>query len=249
MIRATPRMKPFAVGFSLFAAASMLMSACARAPEAPRSEQPGPPAAELPAPPAEQPKAEEAVSIAPPTGNEVLAKVNLIFEGAVTLDASRAPNYFVGDFNGDGSQDFAVIVKPVEAKLPDINSEVANWILGDPTQVGLPDPSKVVQDPPKLKPVYIGRSDSQLLAFIHGHGPNGWRDPLSRQTYLLKNAVGSHPASQSVAELVSAAKDKANKPAIYANMSKNSNVIKQVLGGSPGFLYYTGAKYAWYAQK
>ena len=225
-------------------AVSTLMSACARAPEPPKAEEPPPAAAT--APPAAEPKTEVAVAIPPPTADEVRAKVNFIFEGAVTLDVSRTPYYFVGDFNGDGSQDLAVVVKPVEAKLPDINSEVANWILGDPTQVVLPDPSKTVQEPPKPKPVHIERSDSQLLAFIHGHGQNGWRDPLSRQTYLLKNAVGSNPSAQSVTALVKAAQGKTKKPAIYANMSKKGNVIMQGLGGSPGFLYYTGAKYAWY---
>jgi hypothetical protein len=247
MIRLKRRAIAVAGTLCISAAVSTFMSACARAPEPPKAEEP-PPAASTALPAAER-KTEEAVSIPPPTADEVRAKVNFIFEGAATLDGSRTPNYFVGDFNGDGSPDLAVIVKPVEAKLLDINSEVANWILGDPTQVLLPDPSKTVQEPPKLKPVHIERSDSQLLAFIHGHGQNGWRDPLSRQTYLLKNAVGSNPSSQSVAELVRAAEGKAKRPAIYANMSKKGNVIMQGLGRSPGFLYYTGSKYAWYAQK
>lgn len=140
-------------------------------------------------------------------------------------------------------------MRPVEAKLPDINSNVANWILGDPTQVMLPDPTKSVQVPPELKPVQIKRTDSHLLVLIHGHGPNGWRDPLARQTYLLKNSVGRNPTAQSVTELVKASKGKARKPAIYGDMSKKGNVIMQELRGSPGFLYYTGAKYVWYELK
>jgi hypothetical protein len=233
-----------ALGLSLVALA--LMSGCAGTPESPKTEEP-PAAAAIPA--AEEPKPEGTVPNLPPTEAEVRAKVTLIFDDAVIVDASRRPDYFIGDFNGDNSQDLALIVRPVEAKLADINSEVANWIVGDPTQVMLPDPHKSVQTPPIPKPVVIERTDHHLLAFIHGHGPDGWRDPLARQTYLLKNAVGRNPTAQYVIELVKASKGKARKPAIYADMSKKGSVIMQSLRGSPGFLYYSGSKYVWYELK
>ena len=167
----------------------------------------------------------------------------------MTVDASRTPYFLSGDFNGDGSQDLALIVRPVEAKLQDINSEVANWILGDPTLASHPDMAKPVQQLPKSRPVQIEPSDSQLLAVIHGHGPNGWRDPLARQTYLLRNAIGANPATQSVTEMAAAVRNKTSKPAISASVSKKGNVIKQRLGSSSGFLYYTGARYVWYELK
>jgi len=227
----------------LSAATLVLMPGCARAPEPPKTE-------ELPVPVSvptvPEPKAEAAVSNPPPTAGEVRAKVTLIFEDAVIVDASHGPGYFVGDFNGDGSQDLALIVRPVVSKLPNINSDVANWILGDPTQVALLDPTKSVQAHPTIKRVKIEPADSNLLALIHGHGPTGWRDPLARQTYLLKNAVGRNPAPQSVAELMKASKDRARKPVIHFDMSKDGSVIRQALRGSPGFLYYDGSKYVWY---
>jgi hypothetical protein len=224
------------------------MSGCGQAPEPPKAEEPAP-ARAVAAAPAPEPITAEASPIPPPTDDEARAKVNLIFEGVVNVDASRSPYLLSGDFNGDGSQDLALIVRPVHEKLQDINSEVANWILGDPTVAAPPDLSKSVQQLPKPKPVHIESTDSPLLAVIHGHGPNGWRDPLARQTYLLKNAIGSNPATKSVAELAAAARNKTSKPSVYANVSKKGNVIKQKLGNSTGFLYYTGAKYVWYELK
>ncbi len=230
--------------FLVSAAALALLSGCAGTSEPPKTEEP----TAVAMPPAPEPRTEGAISN-PPSADEVRAKITYIFEDAVIFDASRRPGYLVGDFNGDGSQDLALIVRPVEAKLPDINNEVANWILGDPTQVLLPDPHKSVQTPPGSMPVLIERTDSHLLVLIHGHGPNGWRDPLARQTYLLKNAVGRNPTAQSVTELLKASKRNAKKPVIYAHMSKAGSVIMQSLRGLPGFLYYSGAKYVWYELK
>jgi len=62
-------------------------------------------------------------------------------------------NFVVGDFNGDGSEDLAVVVKPNETKLAEVNSEMANWILEDPKKIVLPSSSLAVPISNKPAPV------------------------------------------------------------------------------------------------
>ncbi len=200
-----------------------------------------------PLPPAPLPEAApHDAKPAPPKPADVRAIVDRIFQTAVTVDAERPYDYMVGDFNGDGSQDIAMVVKPVESGLAEINSEVANWILEDPTKIPQPDPKKIVQAPPAPpEPVYVHTNDT-LLAILHGFGPEGWRSPQSRQVYLLKGAVGAGLKVKPVSDLLTAAKDKENKPRLNTKMLTNGEVFQEVLNGKNGFIYYTGAKYVWY---
>jgi hypothetical protein len=78
-----------------------------------------------------------------------------------------------------------------------------------------------------------------LLAIIHGYGPGGWRNPDARQTYLLKHAVGNDMTARSRADAMKiAGKDK------LPNL--RGDVIVERLGQKRGFLYWTGARYAWW---
>ena len=54
------------------------------------------------------------------------------YEDAVSIDSSRT--ILVGDFNGDNSEDVAVVVRPGQGKIAELNSEYVNWILEDPHQ-------------------------------------------------------------------------------------------------------------------
>jgi hypothetical protein len=222
----------------LLAAVSADMTGCVKPPEQPRVEQPPPPeAAQPPAPAPEQAKPELALKLPPSTQADVRSAIARIYKDAVIVDASR---FVVGDFNGDGSQDVAVVVKPAMGALAEINSEVANWILEDPQKVVLPDSSKATQPlAPPPKPTYVEQADT-LLVVLHGYGPSGWRDPKSRQTYLLKNAVGANLKSHPLADLLRASNSKAKLPKL------RGDVINETIGEESGFLYYTGAKYAWY---
>src|SRR6185369_6084964 len=76
--------------------------------------------------------AEPSESPRPPKADEVAGALSRVFNKAVSLDETRAPSFVVGDFNGDGSQDLAVVTKATESALPEINNELANWILEDP---------------------------------------------------------------------------------------------------------------------
>ena len=182
-----------------------------------------------------QTKPAEAPKLPQPKIADVHEAIKRVFQKAVSLDEKHNPSFFVGDFNGDGSQDLAVIVKPAEGMLPEINSELANWILEDPQKVAAPSPgSRRIP-----APVRVEKGDS-LLAVIHGYGPDGWRNPSAKQTYLLKNGAGVNMRSQTARDLIASAKDK-KKPAL-----RDGDVISQTLAGQQGFLYWTGAKYGWY---
>ena len=140
------------------------------------------------------------------------------YEKAVTVDSS-AP-FLVGDFNGDKSEDIAIVVKPAAAKLTELNSEYVNWILEDPRGAA------------KIRPTI--RRDDLLLAVIHGVDREGWRNQMARQTYLLTNSVGNELATQPGREL------KKTLPRLQGD------VIREKLDGTAGIIFWTGGRYAWH---
>ena len=219
-------------------ALALVMVGCAKAPEPPRAEQPPPAEAVLPpATPTVEVKPEPAAKLPPPTQDEVRGAVARVYKDTVVVDTNR---FAVGDFNGDGSQDLAVVVTPATGMLGEINSEVANWILEDPQKIVLPDPKKAAQPmAPVPAPTRVVQSDV-LLVVLHGHGPSGWRSPESRQTYLLKNAAEGGIKSQQITTVL---KDNGGKPPL---LKLRGDVISETLGAEPGFLYYNGSKYVWY---
>jgi hypothetical protein len=221
------------------------LSGCAKPAGAPKAEEPSPPQPTDATPG----KIEKAPSLPPPKPQEVTEVVNRVFQNAMTINAGRSQNYVLGDFNGDGSQDIAILVRPADGSLDDINSEVANWIREDPHKIILPDPRKSVQEPPPSTGPVVVEQGEVLLAVVHGYGPEGWRNPLARQTYLLKNAVGSNMMRRPFKELTDSARGKEKQPKLTPAMVANGEVIKEVFGGKSGFLYYTGARYAWYQER
>jgi hypothetical protein len=174
---------------------------------------------------------------APPQASEINDKVARIFQGAVETDARQKTPALVGDFNGDGSEDIAVVVKPNPDKLEEINGDVANWVLVDPQTFTLPDPHKAVQKlPPAPAPVKV-QPDDVLLAVIHGYEREGWRNPAAQQTYLLKNAVGRDLRVRSSRD--------ATKDAALLH-TRNLDLIQEDLNGASGFLYWTAGRYVWF---
>src|SRR5262249_42368742 len=120
-----------------------------------------------------------------PSEGELRGAIVRNYENVVTIDNSLPTPFLIGDFNGDKSEDIAIVVKPAGAKLSELNSEYVNWILEDPRQTSRP----------KIK------RDDLLLAVIHGVDREGWRNQMARQTYLLTNAVGNEFATQQGREL------------------------------------------------
>jgi hypothetical protein len=239
---------------SLLIVACYLFSAACKSND--NNVKPEPRAAATPAPSARQeapiaantsvatqePTPAEALELPPPKPEEVRAVVARVYKDAVTIDTNRQPFYIVGDFNGDDSEDIAVVVKPARGKLEEINSEVANWILEDPQQVRLPDQSKAVQSQPQAPEPVKAQPDEALLTIIHGYKAEGWRNPAAQQAYLLSNAVGNTMSTEPLRDMQSATINK-------SILSKNAAVIRATLAGAQGFLYWTGAKYAWHKKQ
>jgi hypothetical protein len=159
-----------------------------------------------------------------------------VFRNAVIIDTKSSPYFMVGDFNGDLSQDVAVVVKPAAAGLMEINDELANWILVDP-KISYHSRSYAGM---VRRPARVRVSDGDiLLAVIHGFGFNGWRDDQATQTYVLKNAAGAGMRTEARRQVV--------RPDTQDKLPHiRGDVIAQGLAGQSGFLYYNGAKYAWY---
>lgn len=211
------------------------LAGCAR-PEQPAVE--APPPAQPASPPAPPPPPSPTV-LPKPQPAEIQAKINSVYQGTVNTDNSHDPAFLVGDFNGDLSQDVAIVVKPVDGKLEEINHEFANWMRGDPLRAVLPNPKVVLQEKRAGEKVRIERGDI-LLAVIHGYGPEGWRNREATQTYLLRNSVGSDMRTQSKKDLIATAKKGAKLPSI------GGDVLRETLGGRAGFVYYNGARYLWF---
>lgn len=171
---------------------------------------------------------------------EVQEAVKRVCEDTVTIDTSQREPYIIGDFNGDGSQDLAVIVRPTKGALAKLNSEYANWTVEDPRRVVLPDPNKAVQRLPKTQELARVQQDDLLLLILHGYRQEGWHHQYARQTFLLRNVVGENIRAQSLNEVSKAAGGK-NAPTQLPG-----DVIKEKLAGQEGFLYWTNAKYAWH---
>jgi hypothetical protein len=215
------------MGLAALIAACCFMLGCAK-PKQPVYEeppQPQPPPADAAARPQEMPK------LPPPKSNEVQEAVRRVFNDAALIDVSHKPNFIAGDFNGDFSQDIAVVLKPAPGKLSEMNAQYPMWMLKDP----------FVPIQPRMPPLRVVE-DEVLLAVIHGYGPEGWRNPEATQTYLLKNAVGSGLKTHRRKDVAAANRDK-KLPRLQGDL------IGELLKGVQGYLYYTGPTYAWYDPK
>lgn len=159
---------------------------------------------------------------------EVEDTVNRVFKGAASIYENREPCFVAGDFNGDHSQDIAVMIKAANGKIAELNQEYPPWILKDPFA-----PHRLVSTNLRIEP------DEVLLAIIHGYGADDWRDPQATQTFLLKNGAGSNMEVR------------LGKDFLAANVGKRiprtqGDLIKEVVHGSSGYLYYAGPTYSWY---
>jgi hypothetical protein len=174
----------------------------------------------------------------PPSTAEVRQAMQRIFGDVLSFTAEPG-SFIVGDLNGDGSEDLAVIARPVPNKLDEINSEVANWIIQDTRQAIIPSPKQTVVklDKPDLPKVFAGET---VLAIIHGYGAKGWRNPNARQAFLVKNAAGKFEGTApSISERTIRA----------MGLPVETDVIKVVRENKKGFVFWTGGFYAWHPRQ
>lgn len=206
----------------LFLSALALVSGCssnkpAVVETAPTAYQPTP----------EAPSAERLATVAAPNLSEVEQAVKRVFKDVAVVHPDYVSSFLAGDFNGDLSQDLAVVLKPVPERLAEMNEEHPPWLLRDP---------RMPHDPREMLKV---QKDEALLAVIHGYGNNDWRDPGATQTFLLKNVVGSGMRVQNGIEFVKNFRgEKKPRP--------QGDLIGETLKGSEGYLYYNAATYSWY---
>jgi len=210
------------VGMAVLVGASCFVCGCAKREQPKQQEPPAPTEAAL---------SRQLSQFSPPKLSQVQEAVKRVFKEAALIDSSHNPNFIEGYFNGDDSQDIAIILKPAPGKLSEMNEDSPPWILRDlrmPAQPGMPSPR-------------ITRNEV-LLAVIHGYGPDGWRDPQATQTYLLKNAVGSDVRMHSKSEFLTENQSK-KLPRLFGDL------IGEVLQGRSGYLYFAEATYSWYDPK
>jgi hypothetical protein len=170
-------------------------------------------------------------NLPPPELNSVKQAVKRVFKDSAVVDTTRGRSFVAGDFNGDLSQDIAVIIKPEAGKIADMNEQYPAWMLRDPF-------GSVEARSPRLGIAV----DDVLLAVIHGYGPDGWRDPQATQTFLLKNAAGSALATHPLKDFVAANQGK-KLPQL------RGDVLAESVGDKAGYLYFADATYAWYDPK
>ena len=207
---------------SLFAIC--LVSACSSSASK-RATVEAPPPAYQPSPESTPVRLEVAAA---PKLSEVQEAVKRVFKDAAVIDTSSNPHFLAGDFNGDASQDIAVVLRP--ARVDKLNEEYPAWLVRDP---------RAKQSP--REPLKIDK-DEVLLAVIHGYGANDWRDPEATQTFVLKNVVGSDLRVHTAKEFVSANSGRKLPKA-------NGDLIGETLNGSQGYLYYAVSTYSWYDPK
>jgi hypothetical protein len=176
-----------------------------------------------------------APKLPPPTRAEVEAAFHRVFGNDLVITASSR-SFIVGDFNGDQSEDLAVIARPAAGKLDDVNNELANWIIQDADKAFIPDGKKAVVKPPKSETPAIGKNE-QVLAIIHGVGPNGWRNPDARQAYLIKHAAAS---------FLGTAPSISQRAIRAMHLPHETDIIKEVRNNKKGFVFWTGGVYAWH---
>ncbi|MFY9607295.1 MAG: hypothetical protein WAU45_01610 [Blastocatellia bacterium] len=241
-----PARKPIqALSYLIVIIGTVALCGCARPPAQPNIEQPLVPQKSEAV--SSTPQPQEAPQFPPATLEEVLGAVKRVFKGAAVIDVSRKPNFLVGDFNGDLSQDLAVILNPAEGKLSELNQEFPSWIAREPLEEVLLPKSKLLAhsnakplpNPAAGQTVRFEQSDV-LLAIIHGSGPKGWHDPDATQTHLLRHVVGANMRTLPIKAAVKAYKGVKPFPTIYGDL------IQQTLIGQSGFLHFTGGIYGWY---
>ena len=214
----------FKVGLVLLVVSCCFAFGCSTASK-PKVEPPPAPIAKI------EDSPNQVAKLTPPEFPQVQETVKRVFKDAVVIDASQRPAFVAGDFNGDLSEDIAVVLKPAPEKIADLNEEYPAWILRDP--FGNREPRS-----PRLR---VATTDL-LLAVIHGYGSQGWRDPQATQTFLLKNAAGSAMATHAGKEFVATNQGK-KLPTVRGDL------IAEMLDGKSGYLYYSGATYFWYDPK
>lgn len=226
------RMWRKAFGLSAAAVLMALMGCKGNGREA-RMEKPIPVATPLKSPEA------PAAPLPPPTPADVASAMRRIFGDDLLPQSGKGQWFIVGDFNGDNSQDVAVIARVRADKLEEVNSELANWTIQDADKFFVPRSNKRVVRLSPISPAKVG-SGEEVLAIIHGYGPKGWRNPDARQAYVVRHAA---------AKFVGLAPSISIRQIRAMHLPVQTDIIKEIRDNKKGFLFWTGGAYAWHPDK
>ncbi|HEY2942042.1 MAG TPA: hypothetical protein VGN09_06385 [Vicinamibacteria bacterium] len=174
------------------------------------------------------------VKLPPPTASEVEAGLRRAF--GETVRPSGLSRLLVGDFNGDGSEDVAVPVSPAEGRLAELNDGLANWRIQD----ALDDPAERPGPREGARSALTVQPQDVLLAVVHGYGVRGWRDERARQSYLVRHATGAPLEARPRSDLLRYVRR------VPDDARLTGDVIFASAGRTPGFVYWTGARYSWH---
>jgi hypothetical protein len=222
------------VRLALASAIVIVLQGCSSSNSGLRVEKPIAVASPSPTPAAQ---ATPLPKLPPPSKAEVEAAFHRVFGDDFIAPPVEPQAFLVGDFNGDQSEDIAILVRPAPGKLDDINSDLANWIILDADKAFIPPAGKTVVVPPKQAPAKVAKGE-QVLAIIHGFGPKGWRNPDARQAYLIKHAA---------APLQGTAPSASQKYIRDLKINLDAEIIKEVRDNKKGYIFWTGSVYAWHA--
>lgn len=128
-------------------------------------------------------------------------------------------------------------VRPAEGRLHELNDAFANWTVQDALDEGASrkEPSPNAEHAPTTV-----EAGDVLLAVVHGFGPQGWRDDRARQCYLVRHATGAPLEARPRTELLRYVERVPDAAQL------TGHVILCAVGRRPGFVYWTGARYAWH---
>jgi exoribonuclease R len=171
----------------------------------------------------------------PPSQDQVEAAFHRVFGDSLIASTSSRAFFIVGDFNGDESEDLALIARSAPGKLQEVNSELSNWTIQDADKALSPVSTKKVVPRNEERPTVA--NGEEVLAIIHGVGPAGWRTAEARQAYIVKHAA---------ATLLGTAPSVSQKAIRAMHLPQETDIIKQVRNKKKGFLFWTGGVYAWH---
>jgi hypothetical protein len=174
---------------------------------------------------------------APPTAAEVASALRRVFgEDLIVEQDTKRPIFIGADLNGDASQDLAVIVRPAPGKLADINGEFANWIIQDADTFFIPPSEGHVVHVPTIRQPKVTEGEV-VLAVVHGHGREGWRNPEAKQGYLVKHAAVT---------FLGLAPSISEKSIRMMHLPVRTEIVHALRDNKKGFLFWTGQAYAWH---
>ena len=230
------RAKYFLVRLALTAVALIFLQGCKSSNHELKVEKPIDVATPKPSP-AASPAA--VAKLPPPTQAQVDEAFHRVFGNDLVAqkdDGSGHAAFIVGDFNGDQSEDIAMIAHPAAGKLDEVNGELSNWILQDADKAFIAPPGKAVVVPPKQARPRVEPGEA-VLAIIHGVGPNGWRNPDARQAYIVKHAAAIFQGT---------APSLSQKSIRAMRLPYETEIIKELRNNKKGFVFWTGGVYAWH---